>query len=161
MSSTVIPTPVLPSHRPGLGALSRILWLWVRHQISAQVVAAGFTDLKPAHVTVFRYPTLEGMRPSELADEMQITKQSVNELLGHLEARGYLVRERDPADSRSRRIRLTDRGHQLDQLVAVMAANADQSAAELLGQERFQEFRRSLADLVARITTSEEERSRT
>jgi hypothetical protein len=70
-----------------LGSLSRLVWQWVRQEISAAVLAAGYDDLNPAHVAVFRNPTIDGRRPSELAEEMQITRQSVNELLGHLERR--------------------------------------------------------------------------
>jgi DNA-binding MarR family transcriptional regulator len=129
--------------------MTRYVWQWVRQQIHDEVVAAGFEDLNPAHVGIFRYPSPEGMRPSELADEMQITKQSVNDLLGHLEQRGYLVREPDPVDSRSRRIRLTDLGRELEDAVWSAAASAERTAATLIGEDRVQELRRTLADLVA------------
>lgn len=124
------------------------MWQWVRGEVHAAAVAAGYDDLNPAHTAVFRNPSVEGMRPSELADEMQITKQSVNELLGHLERRGYLVREPDPADSRSRRIRLTDQGRQLERVVEQAAADAEAKAAELIGADRVHELRSALAELV-------------
>jgi DNA-binding MarR family transcriptional regulator len=60
-----------------------------------------------AHLCVFRHPGLGGRRPTEIADEMQITKQSVNELIGHLERQGYLRRVIDPDNSRARIIQLT------------------------------------------------------
>jgi DNA-binding IclR family transcriptional regulator len=44
---------------------------------------------------MFRHPTLDWRRPTEIADQLQISKQSVHELLGHLEQR-YLTREPDP-----------------------------------------------------------------
>jgi DNA-binding MarR family transcriptional regulator len=134
--------------------MTRVVWQSVRQQIHAEVVAAGFEDLNPAHVAIFRFPTAEGMRPSDLADEMQITKQSVNELLGHLERQGYLVREPDPTDSRSRRIRLTDLGRQLEDVVVGAAARADRIAAELLGEDRFEEFLRTLSDLASLLGPS-------
>jgi DNA-binding MarR family transcriptional regulator len=129
--------------------MSRYVWQWVRQHIHDAVVAAGFDDLNPAHVALFRYPSPEGMRPSELADEMQITKQSVNELLGHMEQRGYLVREPDPVDSRSRLVRLTDLGRELEDVVYSAAESAERTAARLVGENRVQELRRTLADLVA------------
>ena len=85
---------------PYIGGLSRHVWQWVRREIHAATVEAGFDDLTPAHVAAFRNPTLDGFRPTGLADEMQITKQSVNEILGHLERHGYLTREPDPSDNR-------------------------------------------------------------
>jgi DNA-binding MarR family transcriptional regulator len=131
-----------------MGGMMRLVWQWVRQQIQADIVAAGYDDLNPGHVALFRYPTLEGRRPSDLADDMQITKQSVNELLGHLERSGYLVRVPDPVDNRSRRVQLTDRGRELEAAVWAAAGRAEQTAAELLGKDRMQELRRALNDLV-------------
>ena len=95
---------------PYIGALLGVVWQWVREQMYAGVVAAGFDDLNAAHVGLWRYPGLDGLRPSQLADQRGITKQSVNDLLGHLERHGYLVREPDSADGRARVIRLTSKG---------------------------------------------------
>ena len=139
---------------PFIGSLSRLVWQWVRGEIHAAVVAAGYDDLNPAHVAVFRNPSVEGRRPRELADEMQITKQSVNELLGHLERRGYLGREPDPTDSRSRRIRLTDEGRKLEAVVGQAAAAAERKAADLIGDDRMDQLRSTLADLVTLLGLS-------
>jgi len=79
-----------------------VVWQWVRDQLYAGVVAAGYDDLNAAHVGLWRYPGLEGLRPSQLADRRGITKQSVNDLLAHLEQHGYLMRVPDPADGRAR-----------------------------------------------------------
>jgi hypothetical protein len=102
--------------------MSRSLWQWVRRQIYADVVAAGFADLNPAHV----------------------------------ERQGYLSREPDPIDSRSRRIRLTDLGHELEDTVWRAAAAAERTAAALLGEDRLQELRRTLLDLVTLLGLSGE-----
>lgn len=131
-----------------MGSMTRLVWQWVRRQIYDAVVAAGYDDLNPAHVAVFRYPTLDGRRPSDLAEEMQITKQSVNDLLGHLERWGYLERDPDVADSRSKRIRLTERGREVEHVTWDAAARAERTAGELIGAKRLQELRRSLTDLV-------------
>ena len=68
----------------------------------------GFGDLEPAHFTVFRYPSPDGARPSELAARLGISKQSLNYLLRELERLGYLERRPDPQDLRARRIVVTD-----------------------------------------------------
>jgi DNA-binding MarR family transcriptional regulator len=139
------------SDGPYIGSLTRRVWQWVRHEIHRQVADAGFDDLNPAHVGLFRNPGFDGKRPGELAEEMQVTKQSVNELLGHLERRGYLVREADPDDSRSRRIRLTAQGRRLEGVVWAAAAEAERKAGAEIGEERMDGLRRTLADLVAAL----------
>ncbi len=98
---------------PYIGAMLRVVWQWVRDQMYAGVVAAGYDDLSAAHVGLWRYPGLDGLRPSQLADRVGITKQSVNDLLGHLERHGYLLRVPDSADGRARVIRLTSKGRRL------------------------------------------------
>ena len=70
----------------------------------------GFDDLDAAHLNVFLYPGPQGTRPSELAARLRISKQALNYLLGQLERLGYLEREADPRDTRSKRIALTPRG---------------------------------------------------
>lgn len=137
-----------------LGSLCRLTWQWVRQQIQLEVTAAGYDDLSPAHVALFRNPGVEGRRPGELADEMHITKQSVNELLGHLERHGYLVRDRDPDDNRSRRIRLTPRGRELSAVIIRAAEGAERTAGELIGETRMDEVVGALTDLVTRLGLS-------
>jgi hypothetical protein len=82
--------------------MMRFAWQWLWKQIFSGVVAAGYDDVNPAHVALFRYPGLDQQRPSALAEQLQITKQSVNDLPGHLEHHGYVTREPDPNDGRAR-----------------------------------------------------------
>jgi len=127
-----------------VGALLRVVWQWVRDQMYAGVVAAGYDDLNAAHVGLWRYPGLEGLRPSQLADHLGITKQSVNDLLGHLEGRGYLRRVPDSADGRARVIRLTSKGRRLEETIYAEARVAQQRIAEILGPRRFAQLHSSL-----------------
>ncbi|MCU1427123.1 MAG: MarR family transcriptional regulator [Actinomycetia bacterium] len=137
-----------------MGSRMRLVWQWVRTRIYDGVVAAGYDDLNRSHIGVFRFPGIDGLRPSEVAQEMQITKQSVNELLGHLERLGYLVRELDPNDSRARIIRLTNAGRKLERAVLREARAAEAEIAELVGPRRFAQLRTALDELV-RLTNPE------
>ena len=79
-----------------------------------------------------------------LAEQVGITKQSVNDLLGHLEGRGYLVRMPDPTDGRARVIRLTAKGRRLGETINAEAQAAERRIAEILGPRRFAQLRSSL-----------------
>ncbi len=127
--------------------MMRLAWQSVWRQIFAGVLSAGYEDVNPAHVGLFRYPGLDGQRPSELADQLQITKQSVNDLLRHLEARGYLTREPDPDDGRARVVRLTAKGWQLQETVLGQAQAAERRIADTLGAPRYAQLQRALEDL--------------
>jgi DNA-binding MarR family transcriptional regulator len=133
----------------------RIALQWVLDYGYASVVAAGFEDLGRFHVGMFRYPTAEGKRPTELADLLQITKQSVNDLLRDMEARGYLVLVPDPTDRRARIIRLTPKGHQLEQTTHEAAKAASEAIAEILGQRRYDALYASLDEIVEHIVAGD------
>ena len=127
-----------------VGAMLRVVWQWVRDQMYAGVVAAGYDDLNAAHVGLWRYPGLDGLRPSQLADHAGITKQSVNDLLGHLERQGYLGRVPDSADGRARVIRLTSKGRRLEETIYAEAWKAQLRISEILGPRRFAQLHSSL-----------------
>ncbi len=139
-----------------VGAMLRVVWQWVRDQIYSGVVDAGYDDLNPAHVALFRYPSLDGLRPTELAAQLQITKQSVNDLVGHLEARGYVVREADPADGRARVVRLTAKGRHLETTINAQAHRAEQRIADMLGSRPFAQLRHSLERLSSLVIQPDE-----
>jgi DNA-binding MarR family transcriptional regulator len=129
---------------PYVGALLRVVWQWVRDHMYAGVVAAGYDDLNAAHVALWRYPGLDGLRPSQLAEHRGITKQSVNDLLGHLERHGYLERVPESADGRARVIRLTSKGLLLQATIYAEAGAAEHRIAEILGPRRFAQLHSSL-----------------
>jgi DNA-binding MarR family transcriptional regulator len=135
-----------------VGAMLRVVWQWVRDEMYAGVVAAGYDDLNAAHVGLWRYPGLDGLRPSQLADHVGITKQSVNDLLAHLEGQGYLRRIPDPADGRARVIRLTPKGRRLEETIYAEARAAQQRIAEILGPRRFAHLHSSLELLAQSLT---------
>ena len=133
-----------------MGALLRTAWKGVRDHIDEAVKAAGYVDITRTHVSLFRHPTLDGMRPTDLAGETQISKQAVNDLLGDLERRGYIRRDVDPADRRGRLIRLTAKGMKLEDTVRMAARDAERQLERELGRDRFRSFREGLLE-AARI----------
>ena len=133
----------------------RAVWQWIWTQNFEGVARAGYDDLNPSHVSLFRYPTLDNSRMTDIAQRMDITKQSVHELIGHLEDCGYVVREPDPADRRARIVRLTPKGHAVENVIREQARNAEKQIASILGQRRFTQVQESLGILIAHIAMNE------
>ena len=121
----------------------------VRARMLAGLHAAGFTDLVPAHLAVLRYPGPEDRRPSELAAEAGMTKQAMNYLLGQMQQLGYLVRDDDPDDQRSKRIRLTKRGHAVARAIRKIVAEVEAELEDQLGATQFDQLRDLLIELNA------------
>jgi DNA-binding MarR family transcriptional regulator len=132
---------------PLIGALLRVPWEAVQEHMLARLHAEGFADFDASYLTVFRYPSPEGERPSELAARRRVSKQALNHLLGQLEQRGYLRRDPDPEDGRSKRISLTPRGAKAVAIIRQAVTEMEDQWAERLGPERFEQLRSLLQEL--------------
>lgn len=141
---------------PYIGYSMRVVWQWVWELNMEAATRAGYHDVTPAHVSLFRYPGLEGQRLTDIAHRMQITKQSVHELIGQLERLGYLVREPDPTSRRARLVRLTPKGHGLQEVIRLQAQDSERQIADIIGTKRFKQLKEAIAILVARIEASDE-----
>ena len=130
-----------------IGALLRTPWEAVQRRMLARLHEDGFADLDFAHMNVFQYPGPQGARPSELALRLGMTKQALNYLLGELERLGYLRREQDPDDLRSKRVVLTERGASAIHVIREAVAEVETTWAQQLGPQRFAEFRTLLVEL--------------
>jgi DNA-binding MarR family transcriptional regulator len=76
-----------------------------------------------------------------------MSKQAVNYLLGELERLGYLERQADPDDRRSRRIALTPRGEQAGYTIRDAVREIERDWESQLGREPFAQLRNLLLDL--------------
>ena len=136
-----------PFGPPLIGALLRIPLEAVQRHMLARLHESGFDDLDAAHLTVFQYPGPQGTKPTELAARLKISKQALNYLLGELERLGYLERQPDPDDLRSKRIALTQRGTAVAQRMRKAVDEIETTWAQQLGPKRFTQLRNLLLDL--------------
>ena len=135
------------SDGPLIGALLRVPLEAVWARMLGRLREQGFDDFEPAHFTVFRYPSPDGARPSELAARLGISKQSLNYLLRELERLGYLERRPDPDDLRGKRIFVTARGRSAIEVIRSAVTELEGEWAEQLGAQRFAQFRAALGEL--------------
>jgi len=81
-----------------------------------------------------------------------MTKQALNYLLGQLQELGYLTREADSNDQRSKRVRLTPRGHAASKAIYEIVQEVEDDWEQQLGPRKFGQLRRLLTQLYT-ITT--------
>ena len=141
------PPDVPPPGPPLIGALLRMASETVRRRMLESLHAHGFHDLDSHHLNVLQYPGPDGVRPSELAAQLRISKQALNYKLGELERLDYLERRPDPDDLRSRRIFLTERGRELVPVIRDAVRDTEQKWAAALGADRLEELRALLLEL--------------
>jgi DNA-binding MarR family transcriptional regulator len=141
---------------PLIGALLRVPFEAVRDRMLAGLHERGFTDLVAAHLDVFQYPGPENQRPLQLAAQTRMSKQALNYLLGQLEQLGYLTRETDRDDQRSKRIRLTPRGHAASKAIREIVREVEIEWEQQLGPRKFAQLRGLLTQLYSIATPSNE-----
>ncbi|HET6848611.1 MAG TPA: MarR family transcriptional regulator [Gaiellales bacterium] len=132
---------------PLIGALLRMPVDHVRRHMLEGLHARGFDDIDQAHLAIVQYPGPQGLRPSDLAARLRMSKQAVNYLLGQLEGLGYLERVADPDDQRSRRIALTQRGTDAAHAIRDLVGELERDWEARLGRRRFAQLRALLVDL--------------
>jgi DNA-binding MarR family transcriptional regulator len=135
---------------PAIGGLLRLVWQMHRERLYARVTAAGFRDVTQAQFELIRWPGIDGLRPSEVAESVGLSKQTINDLLGELERDGYLGRHPHPDDGRARVIRLTTRGWKLQRTAHAISQALEAAWAASVGHKRFQALRSTLEAMVAR-----------
>jgi DNA-binding MarR family transcriptional regulator len=115
--------------------------------LHAALPGAGFPDVRPPHCHVLRGIEPGGSRLTDLASAARMTKQSMGALVDHLEAAGYVERVRDGEDARVKAIRLTPRGRDAAEAIALIASRMEAEWAEKIGHRRLEQLREALAGI--------------
>ncbi|HEX5998110.1 MAG TPA: MarR family transcriptional regulator [Hyphomicrobiaceae bacterium] len=139
------------SRPPFIGALLRLTWQRVRSRIHEAVREAGFTDLDEAHLAVFSYPLPDGVRPSELARNMRMSRQAINYLIVQMEESGYLERRAPPGSDR-RRIYLSEHGKRVGETIYACLRQLQAEWSSEVGNDQFNTF----MDVLRQLSTEEE-----
>lgn len=131
--------------------IGQLLWAPYRAhlvRLHEALAAAGYPDIQPAHGNnLFRHLRREGSRITEIAEQAQLTKQYIGQLVDYLEARGYVERAPDPLDSRAKLVRLTEKGRQVERVAEETLQRLEGELAERLGAERMAALRELLVEL--------------
>ena len=135
-----------------LGVLLREPFRIANEHLHHRLAERGHPDVRAPHGNVFQFLDSDGTRVSELAERAQITKQSMAELVAHLERHGYVERVADPSDGRAKLVRSTRRGEEVYAIAREFVAEMDAEWTRALGAGRMQDLRGLLQELNAHVT---------
>lgn len=124
-----------------------IAYRYAENRIMQAMVEAGFDDLTLAQARVFARLGPDGARLGELAEQAQITKQSAQFLVDHLERAGYVERVPDQRDARARLIRIAAKGERAQQRARAVELELVAEWSEHLGADRMRTLQELLTDL--------------
>jgi DNA-binding MarR family transcriptional regulator len=131
----------------------RLAWTELIDENFANLLAAGFDDLRPIHRAIVREMLVSNLRPSELGARLGLSKQAANDLVREFEANGYITLEPDPDDGRAKRIIATDRGRQVIKISLQSSATVGRRWAKQVGEARYALFEEVLREIVTASDT--------
>jgi DNA-binding MarR family transcriptional regulator len=129
------------------GVLLFIPYRHMENRILHAIKEAGFDDLTLAQARVFQRIAPGGSRLTDLAEQSQMTKQSVAGLVDELERMRYVKRVPDPNDRRARLIQIATRGRQAAKAAQVAHDEVQAEWRSHVGARRFGQLREILEDL--------------
>lgn len=111
----------------------------------------GFTDLRLYFEPYISLATNEGVRLTDLAKTLGISRQAVNQTANQIASAGYIKRVPDPDDGRAKRIVLTRRGSELRKQGLALAKQLECQFSEIVGQDRLDKSVAALADFCTSV----------
>ena len=116
--------------------------------VHAELAEAGHPGFRPLHGVAFK-AIGEGVTASELGRRLGVSKQAAGKTIEGLEREGYVERIADPEDARSKIIRLTPRGVEVQQRAYAAMAGLRARWAERLGEEQVVAIEEGLREMTA------------
>ena len=112
-------------------------------------VEQGFTDVRASFGSVL-VPLFEqdGLRVGELASAARLSKQAMTGLVRRCEEAQLVQRERDSADGRAFRVRLTSRGRELRTVADQVLAELDAELVRSLGTDGHEALVKALKGVI-------------
>lgn len=120
---------------------------------SEELAARGHSNIRPVHDFAIRSIDSGATTAAELARQLGVSKQAAAKTITFLEQRGYIRGAVDPNDSRRRRFRVTDQGHQLLRTGERVFDELREQWATRIGADELDRLEEALSDLGIRIPT--------
>jgi DNA-binding MarR family transcriptional regulator len=134
-----------------LGVLLREPFRLGSEELHRRIAQRGHPEVRPPHGNVFQFLDDGGTAVSELARRAQVTKQSMAELVAHLERHGYVERVPDPSDRRAKLVRATARGRDVYAVAREAVAEIEREWTARLGARKMRRLRELLEELNERL----------
>jgi DNA-binding MarR family transcriptional regulator len=130
-----------------LGILLREPFRIASARLHNRFAERGHPEVRTPHGNVFQFLDAGGTRVSVLAERAQVTKQSMAELVAHLERHGYVERVPDPSDRRAKLVRSTARGQEVYEIARQFVIDMEAEWTAQLGERKMDTLRGLLKEL--------------
>jgi DNA-binding MarR family transcriptional regulator len=148
------PAPPDGDHPLHFAVLMDLAWRAFRRQLDERVrpsaldaVAPGGTQLRPSHLRLLSLTPATGMRVTDLAARVGMTKQALGEFVTTLQGAGLVEVAVDERDRRVRLVCPTPAGRRLQQVIESAIAQIERGWRDEVGGDRWATFREVLAQI--------------
>lgn len=117
--------------------------------VHSELAHRGHPGVRASHEFALRAIDEGADTASELGRRLSVSKQGAARTIAALEKLEYLEREPDSSDGRLKRLRVTDRGHDMMTLGASLFDGVRERWAAQMGPDRLEALETHLAGLVA------------
>jgi DNA-binding MarR family transcriptional regulator len=110
--------------------------------------------VRPAHTALFPHLDFDGIRLTDLAARVGVSKQAIGQLVDDLAALGMVERTGDPADRRAKRIRFSRRGYAALMQGLGTLREIEQALDAAIGRRRMRELHETLKLVISALETA-------
>ncbi|MHA8050086.1 MarR family winged helix-turn-helix transcriptional regulator [Aquirufa sp. ROCK-SH2] len=131
--------------------LARLLvrsYRFIKHLNSEFLKSKGYENIKIGHVMVMMNLKEEPVSVSEVVKCIEMSKQAVSVLIKELVAKDFINTSKHPSDSRAILVSKTEEGIKFLEVLNQSRLNLDQEVSTILGEERLDNLKHLLVDLV-------------
>ena len=139
---------------PHFAVLMDAAWRAFRRELGERMdgevrrhAAATGTQLRPSHMRLLSLTPPAGMRVTDLAARVGMTKQALGEFVATLAGVGLVEVAVDERDRRVRLVRLTPAGRRLRERVEAAIADTERQWRDQVGETRWATFSEVLAEI--------------
>ena len=118
---------------------------WFDRALLARLAARGWPRLSATRSRIFLALSRGPVKASDLARELDVSRQAVHKLLDGLEADGLVHRRADDHDRRAHLVTLSDRGRELAQDAGRILPELERELARRIGSSSVEALRAALA----------------
>lgn len=138
-------------------SFGRLFWRlkrYIGNFVEPRLQALGYTDFKMSYLMFLANIDETGTTNNELAKKACVTKQMMSKIVGLLEDEGYIYTQKNPNDSRSSIIFLSERGKKLFVALQDCMQEARDKFDVIVGHDRMEQV---IDTMVMLINTLEKE----
>jgi len=110
--------------------------------------------VRAAHTALFPHLDFDGVRLTDLASRVGVTKQAVGQLVDDLAALGMVERIADPEDKRAKRIRFSRRGHAALMQGLGVLRDIEDALAATVGKRRMRDLQETLSLIIKSLESA-------